>query len=267
MPDNLRLMTILAHPDDESLGLGGVLARYAAAGVETYVLTATRGERGRFFDNNPRPADEEVGRVREQELRAAAAELGVREVALLDYLDKDLDQADPREAVAKIVAHLRRVCPHVVITFSQDGAYGHPDHIAISQLTSAAIVAAADAAYQPGSSPHRVDKLYFMGWPARIWDLYQHAFKKLTTTVDGTERQVNPWPDWMLTTRVDASAYWPTVWRAVQCHQTQMAIYQKLGELTAEEHATLWGDQHFYRVFSLVNGGREIETDLFAGLF
>jgi LmbE family N-acetylglucosaminyl deacetylase len=256
----------MAHPDDESLGAGGVLARYAAEGIETYVLTATRGERGRFFDNNPRPTDQEVGRVREQELRAAGAELGVREVSLLDYLDKDLDQANPREVVEKIVAHLRRVRPHVVITFAQDGAYGHPDHIAISQFTTAAIVAAADPVFMPASSPHRVDKLYFMAWPARIWDLYQRAFKKLTTTVDGRERQVNPWPDWMLTTRVDASAYWPTVWRAVQRHQTQMATYQKLGELTPEQHATVWGDQHFYRVFSLVNGGREIESDLFAGL-
>src|SRR5829696_7586277 len=111
-----RLMAVLAHPDDESLGVGGLLARYAADGVETYVVTATRGERGRYFTNENRPADDEVGRVREQELRAAARALGVREVSLLDYRDGALDQADAREAIGRIVARLRDVRPQVVIT-------------------------------------------------------------------------------------------------------------------------------------------------------
>jgi len=249
-------MVVVAHPDDESLGLGGSLVHYALQGVETFVVTATRGERGRFFDNTARPSDEEVGRVREQELRAAAAELGVHEVILLDYLDKDLDAADPAEARARIVKVIDRIRPQVVVTFGPDGAYGHPDHIAISQLTAAAVVVAG----------HRVSKFYFLGWPAEVWDLYQRVFKKLVSNVDGVERQVTPWPQWMLTSRVDARAHWETVWRAVQCHETQMATYQKLRDLTPEDHATLWGDQYFYRVFSLVNGGRRVEADLFEGL-
>jgi LmbE family N-acetylglucosaminyl deacetylase len=262
----MRLLALLAHPDDESLGLGGTLAYYAAQGIETYVVTATRGERGRFFDNLARPANEEVGRVREQELRAAADALGVREVTLLDYHDGELDAVDPADAVARIVAQLRRIRPQVVITFSQDGAYGHPDHIAISQLTNAALVAAADAAYLPASAPHRVAKLYYFAWPPQLWELYQRVFKKLVSSVDGVERQANPWPEWMLTTRIDARAYWRTVWRAVQCHETQMAMYEQLSTLTTEQHVRLWGDQYFYRVYSFVNGGRQIESDLFAGL-
>jgi LmbE family N-acetylglucosaminyl deacetylase len=266
MTESLRLMTVLAHPDDESLGVGGSLAYYAAQGVETHVVTATRGERGRFYDQTARPSNEEVGRVRERELRAAAAQLGAREVVLLGYGDQELDAAQPSEAVGRIVAQVRRIRPHVVVTFSPDGAYGHPDHIAISQLASGAMVAAADPGFLPDSPPHRVSKFYYLGWPARLWDLYQRAFKKLTSTVDGVERQVNPWPEWMLTTRVDARAHWQTVWSAVQKHETQMAVYKKLGELTPEQHASLWGDQFFYRVFSLVNGGRRVETDLFEGL-
>ena len=259
-------MAILAHPDDESLGFGGTLAHYASQGVETYVVTATRGERGRFYDNSARPTDDEVGRVREGELRAAAAELGVHEVTLLGYRDQELDAADPREAIRRIVTQLRRVRPHVVITFGLDGAYGHPDHIAISQLTNAACVAAADASFLPQSQPHTVAKLYFNGWPQAHWDLYQRIFKKLVSTVDGVERQVSPWPEWLLTTRLDAAAQWPRVWRAIQKHETQMAIYQKLGELTSEQHALLWGDQYFYRAISLVNGGRRREADLFEGI-
>src|SRR5215216_5868059 len=114
MTEPLKLMMVLAHPDDESLGVGGSLAHYAGQGVETYVVTATRGERGRFFDNTNRPSDEEVGRVREQELRTAARELGVRHVTFLDYRDKELDSADPAEAIARIVTQLRRVKPDVV---------------------------------------------------------------------------------------------------------------------------------------------------------
>src|SRR6187401_166300 len=126
-------MCVLAHPDDESLGNGGTLARYAAEGVETYLATATRGERGWNGPPDAYPGPEALGRTREAELRAAAAELGLREVSFLDYIDGDLDQADPAEAVGRIGAVLRRVRPHVVITFGPDGAYGHPDHIAICQ--------------------------------------------------------------------------------------------------------------------------------------
>ena len=83
----LRLMCVLAHPDDESLGTGGTLAKYAAEGVETYLVTATRGERGRFGDGGERPGADVVGETREAELRAAAKELGVREVIVLGYPD------------------------------------------------------------------------------------------------------------------------------------------------------------------------------------
>src|SRR5215470_11191431 len=133
MASTLKLMCILAHPDDESLGTGGTLAKYAAEGVATYVVCATRGEKGRFGESGERPPPEVVGRVREGELRAAAAVLGVREVTFLDYIDAELDRADPRQAAANIADRIVEVRPHVVITFGPEGAYGHPDHIAISQ--------------------------------------------------------------------------------------------------------------------------------------
>jgi LmbE family N-acetylglucosaminyl deacetylase len=255
-------MAILAHPDDESLGMGGVLARYAQEGVATYVLTATRGQRGRHFDNVNRPDDETVGRVREEELRCAARELGVREVMLLDYHDGDLDRADPREATAAIAAHLRRIRPDVVLTFDQYGAYGHPDHIAICQFATAAVVAAAADPVEP----HRVAKLYYMVHDQAKWDAYQAAFKRLVSRVDGVERMATAWPDWAITTRIDTRDQWPTVWRAVQCHRTQNAIYANLASLTDTDHQALWGTQSYYRVISHVNGGRQPETDLFAGL-
>jgi LmbE family N-acetylglucosaminyl deacetylase len=269
--NQLKLMAVLAHPDDESLGIGGTLAKYAAEGIATYLITATRGERGRFCDAKESPDPRIVGKTREGELLAAAKELGLREVQFLDYRDTELDQVDPREASGKIAAHLRRVQPHVVITFGPEGAYGHPDHIAISQLTTAAVVCAADPDFQaPGgfsqALAHRVSKLYYMAWPKDKWDAYQGALKTLKSRVDGVERQVNPWPDWAVTTIIDTSAFARTAWRAISCHKTQMATYKKLEHLPEEQHRALWGSQEFYRVFSLVNGGRKRETDLFEGL-
>ena len=269
LASKLRLMAVLAHPDDESLGTGGALAKYAAEGVATYLVTATRGERGRFGDSKVSPGPEIVGKTREAELLSAAAELGLREVKFLDYLDGTLDRVDTAEAIAKIAGHLRRVRPHVVITFGPDGAYGHPDHIAISQLTTAAIVCAADPLFgrQPAlGEPHRVDKLYFIAWSTGKWAAYQAALRKLVFKVDGEERQAVPWPDWAITTVVDTSLVWPAVWRAVRCHKTQMTIFSKLEELSEEHQRSLFGTQEFYRAFSIVNGGRTQESDLFEGL-
>jgi len=275
MSSRRRLMAVLAHPDDESLGVGGTLAKYAAEGVEVFLVTATRGDGGRFYDHRcgdeRHPGPLALGNIRETELRAAATVLGVREVSLLDYHDQHLDLADPREAVGRIVTHLRRIRPDVVVTFGPDGAYGHPDHIAISQFTTAAIVAAADAAFvaegEGGAArPHTVSKLYYLAWPQSTWGAYQAAVRTLSATVDGVERHVTPWPDWAITTVIDTSAMWPTVWRAVSCHESQLAAYERLRDLPPEHHRTLWGRQSFYRAFSIVNGGRARETDLFEGV-
>lgn len=270
----LRMMAMLAHPDDESLGIGGLLARSAAEGVETTVLTATLGERGRFRGESGgplHPGPEGLARIREGELRAAAAVLGVRELILLRYRDGALDEADPREALTRVASHVRRVRPDVVVTFPPDGAYGHPDHIAISQLAGAAIVAAADHRFEtPGedaaAAPHAVAKLYYLAWPASAWDAYQAAFKKLVSVVDGEVRQALPWPEWAITTVIDTREHWPTVWKAVSCHDSQIASYERLKALPPDQHAALWGRQTFYRAFSTVNGGRAREADLFDGL-
>src|SRR5262245_44002600 len=249
--------------------MGGTLAKYAAEGVATYLVTATRGERGRFGEGTESPGPDVVGRTREAELHAAARELGVREVSLLGYPDGGLDAVDAREAIARIAAHVRRIKPQVVLTFGPDGAYGHPDHIAISQFATAAVACAADPSFAscPAvTEPHRVAKLYYMAWSGGKWNAYQAALKKLSATVDGRERQAVPWPEWAITTAIDTNDVWPIVWRAVSCHRTQMSIYRKLADLPEAHQRALWGTQEFYRAFSSVNGGRAKESDVFEGL-
>jgi LmbE family N-acetylglucosaminyl deacetylase len=268
----LKLLAVLAHPDDESMGVGGVIAKYAAEGVEVSLVVATRGQRGRFHGHpqgDPRhPGPGALARLREQELEAAAGVLGIRDVTLLEYEDQLLDKADPSEAIARIAHHVRRLRPHVVVTFGPDGTYGHPDHIAISQLTAGALVAAAaDAGH--GDSPqarHEVSKFYYLVWPQDMLDAFDRAYRRLVSHVDGVDRRVVAWPEWQITTIVDTREQWPTVWRAVSCHQTQVNAYERLTNLPDEEHLALWGRQCFYRVFSRVNGGRAVEHDLFEGL-
>jgi LmbE family N-acetylglucosaminyl deacetylase len=267
-------MAVLAHPDDESLGFGGTLAKYARDGVDVFLLTATRGDGGRFRGlsrGDPQhPGRFALATIREAELRAAASVLGVCEVTVLDYEDQRLDAATPSQAIARIARELRRVRPDVVLTFGPDGAYGHPDHIAIGQFTTAAVVAAADGRFMPGDStehqPHSVSKLYYIAWPTATWAAYQSALRKLSSTVDGVERTPTPWPEWEITTMIDTRDLWATVWRAVACHESQLASYEGLQNLSPEHHQAVWGRQSFYRVFSTVNGGRTRETDLFEGI-
>src|SRR5687768_11354909 len=205
MTSALRLMAVLAHPDDESLALGGALARYAAEGVETHLVMATRGERGWHDDPAFYPGPLALGRLREDELTAAARALGLAGVTYLDYLDGDLACADPEPAVARIADALRRVRPDVVVTFGPDGVYGHPDHVAISQFTTAAIARAADGDFTTRSAlpAHAVAKLYYRICTAAETERYQAVFGDVGIDVDGERRRWVSWPDWAVTTRLD----------------------------------------------------------------
>lgn len=268
MTKSLKLLVITAHPDDESLGMGGTLAKYGAEGVETHLITATRGERGWFGDTAEYPGLTALGRIREAELQAAAKVLGLQSVTFLDYIDGDLGQADPSEVIGKIARRIRQLQPQVVITFDPTGAYGHPDHIAISQFASAAVVAAANPAY-PGlekEAAHQVSKLYYRISTRELLATYEAAFGELVMHIDGVERRATGWPAWSITTQIDTLAYWQQVWSAIVCHRSQLPGYEALKDLPAEHHQILWGQESYYRVFSFVNGGRAIEQDLLKGL-
>jgi LmbE family N-acetylglucosaminyl deacetylase len=261
-------MCVLAHPDDESLGTGGALAKYAAEGVETYLVTATRGERGWQGAAEDNPGLAGLGALREAELRAAAGVLGLRELHFLDYIDGDLDQADPAEAIARIAAHIRRIRPQVVITFGPAGGYGHPDHIAISQFTTAACVAAADAGYAAAGNlaPHAIAKLYYMAISRALADAYIAIFGDLVMHVDGVARGGVIDEDWAISTWLDTGAYEDTVWKAVFCHTSQLPAYSRLEQVPEQYRKVIWREETYYRAFSLVNGGRAVERDLFEGL-
>jgi len=265
----LRLMAILAHPDDESLGNGAALARYAAEGVDVTLITATRGQYGWLGDPDANPGPDALGREREAELRAAVRVLGLRELVQLDYVDGELDQADGEQVVCELVAHVRRVRPQVVLTFGLDGAYGHPDHMAISQLTTAALVRAADPRYGHRCTtrgPHAVSKLYHMALTAERADAYQSALGDVSMVIDGAERRPVISPDWLVSTCIDAGACWRTAWQAAACHRSQLPNYTDLASKPVDQQRRLWGINEYRRIYSTVPVGLAREDDLFAGL-
>jgi LmbE family N-acetylglucosaminyl deacetylase len=264
MIEPLKLMCIVAHPDDETLGAGGMLARYSAEGVETSLVCATRGERGWAGSPQDHPGLDAVGQPREQELIQAVRMLGLHQMYLLDYGDGDLDQIDPGEIVPKIASIIRKVRPQVVVTFDPKGAYGHPDHIAICQYTHSALILSADSCAPLDGNPHQVLKLYYMVETPELLELYRTLFGSASLQVDGIERQPAAWENWAVTTRVDTHAFRDVVWQAATCYHSKFSADDALRSALA--CSTLWDSQTFFRAMSLVNSGRAVEDDLFAGI-
>ncbi len=172
-----RLLAVLAHPDDESFGMGGTLAWYAECGAVVSLVCATRGEAG-DVDEQYMEGFGSIAARREAELRCAADMLGLSEVHLLNYRDSGmpgtpenthpqaLAAAPLEEVTAKVTHYIRTLRPHVVLTFDPIGGYRHPDHIAIQQATERAFYAASDPHYcAVEAPPHRPHKLYFHTFP------------------------------------------------------------------------------------------------------
>src|SRR5262249_27910006 len=236
MTEELTLMAVHAHPDDEAIGTGGVLARYADEGLRTVLVTCTGGEVGEISDSTL-ATPETLPEVRRQELERACAILRVGRLHLLGYRDSgmmgtpDNDnpssfyQASLEEATARLVTLVRRERPHVLVTYDERGFYGHPDHIRAHQITVAAFEAAGDPARWPDAgAPWQPAKLYYtaIARPA-IKNLAEVLSEAgiMTPFGDGREPEIGV-ADEMITTQVDVSAQVERKRRALLAHATQM---------------------------------------------
>ncbi|MBM7865980.1 hypothetical protein GTO89_06495 [Heliobacterium gestii] len=214
-----RLMAILAHPDDESFCIGGTLAKYAAQGVETTLICATRGEAGKCGEP-PICRPDELGSVREAELRRAAEVLQIGRVEFLPYRDKELNGVDEKEIVARLVGLIRRHRPQVLITFGPDGLTCHPDHVAISRFaTAAACLAPAHWAYPEEGAPWRPGRFFYTGMPCS----YINAF--------GVSHCV-PRADSEVSAAIPVGPYLRQKRAAIRCHRTQSRCIRELERLT-----------------------------------
>lgn len=170
-----RLLISVAHPDDESFGLGGVVARYVHEGAEVYLICATNGDVGTVAPEMLN-GYQSIAELRLAELACATQKLGFKRVFTFGYRDSGmmnsptshdptcLWQAPQDEVIRRVVEVIREIRPQVIITFNRYGGYGHPDHIAIQRATTEAFKLAGEAAYStPGLAPYRPQKLYYSG--------------------------------------------------------------------------------------------------------
>lgn len=171
------ILAVLAHPDDETFGLGGTLALYAQRGYNAYYLCATRGEVG-AADEEFMQGFQDTAEMRTDELRRAAKILGLKDVFYLGYRDSGMPGSEdnqhpnaqinhPVEEVAgRVVKYIRELKPDVVVTFDSIGGYKHPDHIHIHNATVLAFEKADDASFHPeAGSPFKPSALYFQVFP------------------------------------------------------------------------------------------------------
>lgn len=228
----LKLMVVVARPGDETSHMGGALARYAAKGDETYLVTATHGD----------PWSGDAGasalmRSRIQGMRDATRILGVRETFLLGYREGKLEEVDPALATARVVEHLRRVKPHVVLTFDPMGPHAHADQEVIGQLTTDAVALSGDDTYEVASrlAPHGVARLYHL-----------------------VERGSGP------VTRVDTSPFAGLVRRAAASYGVSPMAARFVGAFDAASPP--WRCRDFRLAWSAVDGDQGVESDLFQGL-
>ncbi|WP_199255343.1 N-acetyl-1-D-myo-inositol-2-amino-2-deoxy-alpha-D-glucopyranoside deacetylase [Mycolicibacterium mengxianglii] len=286
-----RLLFVHAHPDDESLNNGATIAHYAARGARVDVVTCTLGEEGEVIGEQwaqlAATHADQLGGFRISELRSALHHMGVDGPIFLGGAGRWRDSgmagtepnprherfvdADEREAVGALVAVLRDLRPHVVITYDPNGGYGHPDHIRAHQVTTAAVAASGGQDY-PGR-PWVVPKFY---WTVTASSAYDAAIAQLEPAdllphwrLDPDESELG-YADDRITAVVDATAAVPAKVAALQSHSTQVVVGPtgRACALSNDLALPILGQEH-YMLISGSAGSRDSrgwETDLLAGL-
>jgi mycothiol S-conjugate amidase len=290
--DQLRLMTVHAHPDDESSKGAATCARYVAEGVEVMVVTCTGGEAGSILNpamDRPEVLVDMVG-VRRAEMAHAAEILGVAH-RWLGFVDSGLPEGDPKPPLPEgcfaleplevpteaLVRVMREFRPHVVVTYDENGGYPHPDHIRCHEVSMAAWEACGDPDRFPDAGePWQPLKLY-----------YSHGFTKARIVAfheallaEGLE---SPWVEWLerwddtrtdpgtrVTTRVRCAEYFPVRDQALLAHATQIDPNGRWFSMPIEMQQRVWPTEEYELARSLVGDPQETESvedgDLFAGV-
>lgn len=277
------LLSVLAHPDDETFGMGGTLALYARRGVSVHLVCGTRGEAG-DVDEPYLQGYYSIAERREAELRCAAMKLGLAGVHFLGYRDSGMpgtpDNQHPQalivapleEVATKIARTIRELRPQVVLTFDPIGGYKHPDHIAIHNATVRAFELAGRAEYEDGLAPYQPDKLYFYVMPkgilrfaVRMMPLLgrdPHHFGRngdvdLAALVEEGDFPIHAVIDYRPVAEIKDDA--------AQCHASQLGgVSLRRGPLRWAQ-ALMGKKEYFMRAYpSPKNGHRE--QDLFAGI-
>ena len=280
---NPKLLAVLAHPDDETFGMGGTLALYARRGCEVYLVCATHGEVG-TVDAEYMAGYGSIAELRGGELRCAAEQLGLKEVFFLGYRDSGMpgspDNRNPEALVAhsvdevagRIVKYIRTLKPDVVLTFDPIGGYRHPDHIHIHQATTLAFERSDDSAFHPESgSPFKPKALYY--------SIFPHQFLRLLTRlmplvgVDprrfGRNRDIDLKAltafDFPVHVKIDTRSVANAKTAASACHASQGGMTMRRG-LMGFVTRLVGERENYMRAFPPVGDQRRLHADLFEGV-
>ncbi|BAL86024.1 putative mycothiol conjugate amidase [Actinoplanes missouriensis 431] len=286
MAEQLRLMTVHAHPDDESSKGAATMAKYVAEGVQVLVATCTGGERGSVL--NPKMDRPEVladiANIRRDEMTRAREILGVDQ-AWLGFVDSGLPEGDPlpplpegcfglqdpQEAAKPLIKLIREFRPHVMTTYDENGGYPHPDHIMCHKVSVVAFEAAGDPERFPElGEPWQPLKLYYnSGWTrARMLALHEGMLAA------GLE---SPYTEWLeksserqdrgdkITTRIECGEYFGIRDDALRAHATQVDPDGFWFKIPLELQQKVWPTEDFELARSLVDSPIP-ESDLFAGI-
>jgi LmbE family N-acetylglucosaminyl deacetylase len=284
MSKSKTILAVLAHPDDETFGLGGTLAFYARQGVDVYYVCATRGEAG-AADEEHLKEYKDAAEMRTNELLRAAKILGIKEVFFLDYRDSGMPGTKenehpsaqinhPVEEVARrVVKYIRELKPDIVLTFDPIGGYKHPDHIHIQRAATLAYEKADDASFHPGSgAPFKPRALYyhvfpswFLKWAVRLMPLFGRDPRKWgrNKDIDLTDLIV----DFPVHVRVNIRSVEEIKREASVQHASQGGgITTSRLSLFGFMNWLFGGEEDYMRAYPPVNGDYRRKRDLFDGI-
>ena len=288
-----RLLLVHAHPDDECIGTGATMAKYAADGAQVTLVTCTLGEEGEVLlpelSHLASDKDDALGAHRREELAAAMAELGVTDWRLLGgpgrFRDSGMIGTPPNDrpdcfwrtdllvAAVELVTVIREVRPQVVVTYDDFGGYGHPDHIQAHRVTHYAITLAASPTFRSDlGEPWAVSKVYWTAFPRSIVRAGIEALRAQGVEDDFTAMDPDDLPfacdDALVTTAIDAQGFLDAKMAALRAHGTQVSVDGGFFALADNVGAEAFGVE-YYRIAAgraVVDEGQEHETDLFAGI-
>ncbi len=267
------LLLVHAHPDDEAISTGGVMLKARAEGHRVVLVTATRGEVGEIYNMDEASSRPRLGEIREKELENAARILGVNRGEFLGYRDSGMvgtsDNADPAsfhqapldEAAGKLIEIIREERPEVIVTYAEDGTYGHPDHVKAHQVTNVALdqLLRASESWTP-------KKLYYTVIPRSLMQAFMDALpEEARQQQQESTIQIIGTPDELVTSTVDVSDFIDRKREAFLAHVSQNDPNSWFATMQDQIFRVAFGTE-YYQLARGKPGMAIPENDLFAGL-
>jgi N-acetyl-1-D-myo-inositol-2-amino-2-deoxy-alpha-D-glucopyranoside deacetylase len=293
MSTDRRLLVVHAHPDDETIGTGVTMAKYAAEGAQVTLVTCTLGEEGEVLvpDLEHLAADRQdaLGEHRIGELADAMGILGVEDHRFLGGPGRFRDsgmmgvesnvrpdclwQADLLEAASELVAIIRETRPQVAVTYDDFGGYGHPDHIQAHRITHYAVALAETASFRPDlGSAWTVKKVYWTAFPRSIIREGIQALQASGSESEFAAMDPDDLPfaceDSLITTAIDGARFTDAKMAALAAHRTQVTVDGGFFALSNNLGSQVWGTEYYRlaRGIGSPDSGSDKESDLFAGI-